>query len=83
MKGMINFDSTDWNSIQDTINKINEIGCIQLGTTSNGEDILFDVANFGAGDCLVTEVFQENGYIRKTIYHPDDWTVETSYRKEN
>lgn len=79
---MINFDSRDWNSIQDTIDKINEFGEMQFGKTEDDEDIFFSVANFGDEDCLVTEVFQHNGWVRKNIYHPKDHDIEELYRKE-
>ena len=81
---MINFNSQDWNSIKDTIDKINEIGCMQLGETADGEDITFSVVKDDDGiDCLVTEVYQENGWIRKNIYNPNDGIVEELYRKED
>lgn len=55
MNNMINFDSQDWDSIRDTINKINEIGEMQFGTTDEGEDIIFDVCRDEDGDdCLIT-----------------------------
>lgn len=78
-KNKINFDSQDWNSIQDTYNKVNEIGCMQLGTTSEGELITFHVRYDHA---LITEVRQNNGWIRKNIYHLDDYTSEEMYYKE-
>ena len=81
-KGMINFNSRDWNSIRDTIDKINEIGEMQFGKTEDGENIIFDVVNYGDGDCLKTEVFQSNGWIRTNIYHPEDYSIEELYKKE-
>jgi len=82
MANTINFDSRDWNSICGTIDKINEAGELQFGETSDGERIIFDVVNYGAGDCLKTEVFQSNGWIRTNIYHPFDYTIEELYKKE-
>lgn len=81
MNNVINFNSTDWNSIRDTINKINKIGCMQIGETSRGETITFDVTNCGDEDCLVTEVFQKNGWIHRRVYHPSDLTVEGSHKR--
>ena len=80
---MINFDSTSWHSIEDTIAKINEIGEMQFGKTEQGEDIFFDLTKDEDGnDCLVTEVFQSNGWIRKNIYHPESCWIEEVYRKQ-
>ena len=80
---MINFDPTSWDSIENTISKINEIGEMQFGETEDGEDIFFDLAKDEDGnDCLVTEVFQSNGWIRKNIYNPATCRVEEMYRKE-
>jgi len=74
----IRFDSTDWNSIRDTIKKINEAGCMQLGTTEDGEDIFFDVTREGA---LHTTVLQKNGWERHNYYNPYRFTVDEIYRK--
>ena len=79
----INFDSHDWDSIKDTIEKVNAIGEMQFGKTDDGEDIFFDVVKDEDGhDKLKTEVFQSNGWIRTNIYDPKDWTIEELYKKE-
>lgn len=79
-KEMINFDSTSWESIRETIDTINEVGEMQVGKTADGEDIHFNVAKYGDEDCLVTNVFQSNGcWVRQNIYHPSDYTVEELY----
>ena len=79
MDNKIVFDSSDWNSIRDTIDKINEAGQMQVGETAEGETILFDVVDYGEGDCLVTDVLQRNGWVRKNIYHPKDHDIEEIY----
>lgn len=80
--GYIYFDSTDWSTIRDTINKVNEIGCPQLGTTDDGEDILYEVYKDEDGnDVLHTTVFQKNGWERHNHYCPRDFRVEELYRK--
>lgn len=80
---MINFDSTDWNSIRDTIDKVNEIGCMQIGETSDGESIIFDVSRDDDGnDLLMTSVFQKNGWTRINYYNPVNYTIEELYKKE-
>ena len=81
-KKMINFDSRDWDSIRDTIQRINEAGELQFGKTSEGETIIFDVGHDGEGDTLITEVFQDNGWIRKNIYHMYDHSIEELYHKD-
>lgn len=81
-KQFINFDSTSWDSIEDTIDKINDIGCLQHSKTADGESIIFDVMRDEDGnDCLVTEVFQHNGFIRKNIYCPETLQVEELYER--
>ena len=79
MSNTINFNSNDWNSIQDTIDKINAIGEMQFGHTEDGEFIIFDV---GADNTLITDVVQDNGWVRRNIYHPNDGTIEELYKKE-
>lgn len=82
-KKMINFDSRDWDSIRDTINKINEAGEMQFGKTSEGETIIFYVAkNDDDKDILKTEVFENTGWIRTNYYDPYSFTVEELYKKE-
>ena len=79
---IINFDSTDWNSIRDTIAKVNEIGCVQRGATSEGEDIIFDVHTDEDGnDVLHTTLFQKNGWERHNYYHPNEYIIEEVYKK--
>lgn len=80
MSQTINFNSNDWNSIQDTIDKINAIGEMQFGRTEDGEFIIFDV---GANNTLITDVVQDNGWVRRNIYHPNDGTIEELYKKES
>lgn len=83
MDNTINFDSQDWDSIKDTIDKINQIGEMQFGTTSEGEDIFFSVCKDEDGnDCLITEVLQENGWTRKNTYNPVYYTIDETYEKE-
>lgn len=83
MDNMINFNSQDWDSIQDTIDKVNQIGEMQFGKTSEDEDIIFDVYKDEDGnDCLVTQVFQKNGWMRKNTYNPVWRTIDETYKKE-
>lgn len=80
---LIDFDSTSWCSIEDTIKKINAQGEMQFGRTDNGELIVFDVQKDENGrDCLVTNVFQDNGWIRKNIYNPETLMCEELYRRD-
>lgn len=78
-KIMVNFDSQDWNSIRDTINKINMIGELQIGTTAEGETIILDLTSDGG---LKTDVIQKNGWIRTNEYYPDTCEITETYRKE-
>lgn len=82
MSKQICFDSTDWNSIQDTINKVNEIGCPQLGLTEYGEDIMFTAFKDADGyDVLHTTVLQTNGWERHNFYYTNDYIKEEMYRR--
>lgn len=74
----INFNSMDWDSITDTINKVNDIGCVQFGETDDGENITFDVTEDGK---LHTTVFQHNGWERHNYYDPSNHTVEEVFRR--
>lgn len=83
MSNQIVFDSSNWDTIVDTVNKINEIGCMQLGTTSEGEPIAFDVSTDEDGEYVLhTATTQSNGWIRHNYYYLADYTVEESYEKE-
>lgn len=82
MSKNIYFDTTDWSTIEDTIEKVNAIGCVQLGTTADGEAITFDVCSDADGnDVLHTTVLQHNGWERHNYYHPSDYTVEEMYHR--
>lgn len=79
---MIVFDSNDWASIRDTIKKIDEIGCAQVGKTQEGESITFDVGRDEDGnDYLITEVLQRNGWVRVNNYYPADYYFDETYRR--
>lgn len=74
----IRFDPKDWDSIRETFEKINEVGCMQFGTTEQGEDIFFDVTKDGA---LHTTVLQNNGWERHNYYYIADCSVDELYKK--
>lgn len=83
MSNQIVFDSSNWDTIVDTVNKINEIGCMQLGTTSEGEPITFDVSTDEDGEYVLhTATTQSNGWIRNNYYYLADYTVEETYEKD-
>ena len=80
---IINFDSRDWNSIRDTIDKIKYFGELQVGKTENGETIIFDVCTNGDGnDVLFTSVIQDNWFVRKNYYNPNDYSIEELFERE-
>ena len=78
IKNIINFDSANWDSIRDTIDKINEHGEMVVGTNSYGEMIILDVTPEGS---LHTQVTQSNGWIRHNYYDPEERIVEEMYEK--
>lgn len=80
--GTINLDTSSYDSIQDTVNKINEMGCMQFGHSSEGEDVTMDVTSDGEGDVLHTATYQKNGWVRHNYYHLSDGTVEETYKRE-
>lgn len=83
MNKQIYFDSSDWNSIRDIIEKVNESGEMQFGATEEGETIIFDVGRDEDGnDYLITDVLQHNGWWRKNYYHPDSYIIEETYHKD-
>lgn len=84
MRREINFDPSDWGTVQDTIDKVNEMGCMQLGTNEIGEDVTFDVCKDEDGnDVLHVTTFQHNRWERHNYYYPNDYTVEELYHKEH
>lgn len=84
MNKAIYFDPSDWNTVRDTIDKVNEIGCPQLGTNEDGEDVLFDVCVDDDGyDVLHTTTFQKNKWERHNYYYPNDYRIEELYHKEH
>lgn len=74
----IYFDSQDWDSIRDTIDKINRAGELQIGETDEGETIIFDVTPEGY---LQTEVLQKNGWVRTNVYDTDDFIINETYKR--
>lgn len=77
------FDSKNWDSIEDTLNKLKSIGEMQFGETESGESIIFDVDKDEEDKySLVVSVFQKNGWVRTNIYHVADRTIEEIYRRE-
>lgn len=47
-----------------------------MGKTSGGEDIMIEILS----DRIITEVFQENGWVRKNYYYPEEGTSEELFQ---
>lgn len=78
----IYFDPSDWDTVQDTIDKVNEMGCMQLGENEDGEDVTFDVSKDDDGnDVLHVITYQHNGWERHNYYYPNDYVSEELYKK--
>ena len=82
MAEQIKLDTSSWDSIEDTIDKINSIGCMQFGTNTEGEAITLDVFQDDDGnDGLHMITNQSNGWERHNLYYPGDCTVEEYYSR--
>lgn len=82
MDNVIRLDTSDWNTIEDTINKINSIGSMQFGTNADGESIVMDVFKDEDGnDGLHLITHQNNGWDRHNYYYPGDCFVEEMYKR--
>lgn len=78
----IHFDPRNWDTVQDTIDKVNEMGCMQLGENEWGEDVTFDVCkDYDGNDALHITTYQTNGWIRHNYYYPNDYVSEELYEK--
>ena len=55
------FDSGDWGSMRELCKNHEQYPVPLLGKTSIGEDIIIEVLS----DRIITEVYQENGWVRK------------------
>lgn len=75
---MINFESSNWNSIRETIKEIEQRAMMIICRTTEDELMILDSPD---SHTLITEVFQTNGWRRKNIYHTDDFTIEEMYSK--
>lgn len=62
------FDSGDWGSMRELCKNHEQYPVPLLGKTSIGEDIIIEVLS----DRIITEVYQENGWVRKNFYYPED-----------
>lgn len=60
------FDSGDWGSMRELCKNHEQYPVPLLGKTSIGEDIIIEVLS----DRIITEVYQENGWVRKNFYYP-------------
>ena len=78
----IYFNPDDWSTVQDTIDKVNERGCIQFGENEYGEDVTFDVSKDTDGnDVLHITTYQHNGWERHNYYYPEEYAWEEIYKK--
>lgn len=70
------FDSGDWASMRELCKKHEQYPVPLLGKTSIGEDIIIEVLS----DRIITEVYQENGWVRKNFYYPEECTTEELFQ---
>ena len=68
------FDSGDWGSMRELCKNHEQYPVPLLGKTSIGEDIIIEVLS----DRIITEVYQENGWVRKNFYYPEECTPKNS-----
>lgn len=48
-----------------------------FGKTANDEDFIIEVLP----DRIITQVFQENGWVRKNVYHPKEFISEELFEE--
>lgn len=70
------FDSGDWASMRELCKNHERYPVPLLGKTSIGEDIIIEVLS----DRIITEVYQENGWVRKNFYYPEECTTEELFQ---
>lgn len=70
------FDSGDWGSMRELCKNHEQYPVPLLGKTSIGEDIIIEVLS----DRIITEVYQENGWVRKNFYSPEECTTEELFQ---
>lgn len=75
---MINFDSSNWDSIRETIKEIEQRAMMIMCRTTEDELMILDSPD---SHTLITEVFQKNGWILKNVYHIKDFTIEEMYER--
>lgn len=66
------FDSSDWKSMRELCKAHEKYPVLLVGKTSGDEDIMIEILS----DRIITEVFQENGWIRKNYYYPEECITE-------
>ena len=70
------YDLNNYDDFQTICKKYGDTDSMLFGETENGELMTISI-NF---DNVITEVYQDNGWIRKNIYTED--SVEELYEKE-
>lgn len=73
---IINFDPSDWESMEDLMDKLGNSKYSYFGKNENNEDVRISINT----DNIVVETTQLNNWIRVNIYHRDG-TVEELYEK--
>ena len=71
----IRFDSSNWDAMQKLCEEHEKYPELLFGKTANDEDFIIEVLP----DRIITQVFQEIGWVRKNTYHPRDCISEETF----
>lgn len=73
----IRFDSSNWEAMQKLCAEHEKYPELLFGKTANDEDFIIEVLP----DRIITQVFQENGWVRKNVYHPKEFISEELFEE--
>lgn len=63
----IHIDPSDLEGLEALMDQFGDSQCMTMGTNENGEDVTISIFH----DKIVTETYQDNGWIRKNVYNRD------------
>ena len=73
----LHFNSRDWAAMKQLCEDHEKYPEARFGKTSTHEDIMIEIHP----DRIITQVFQQNGWVRKNVYHPQEVTTEELYEE--
>ena len=73
----LHFNTSDWAAMKQLCEDHEKYPEPLFGKTSTHEDIMIEIHP----DHIITQVFQQNGWVRKNVYHPQEVTTEELYEE--